>query len=72
MQDEKNVASSDDGGEILIWDVVKGELLFRLHCFFEHMVTTMSLLVRFKRFAAASGELLKIFELIYKEDENSK
>ncbi|KAL4454440.1 hypothetical protein ABPG73_015248 [Tetrahymena malaccensis] len=68
LEDEQNVVSGDDTGELIIWSVFKSQQVFRLSFAFESMVMTISLIEKQKRFAASSGDILKIWLLDYRSD----
>lgn len=66
LEDEKNVASGDDTGEVIIWDVINGVLMFRLaYVRNPCIVPFITLNAPFSQFCCSSGTILRLYTIYY-------
>ena len=72
LEDCENVMSGDDNGEIIIWDVLKCKEKFKFTVYHKNIITCLTIIERYKRFASASADSIRIWELKYKENGNKK
>lgn len=72
LEDCENMISGDDNGEIIIWDVLKNKEKLKFTVFHKTIITSFTLIERYKRFASASSDSIRIWDLTYKEIGNKK
>ena len=67
LEDCENIVSGDDNGEIIIWDVLKCKEKFKFTVYHKNIISCLTLIERYKRFASASADSIRIWEVKYKE-----
>lgn len=72
LEDCENMISGDDNGEIILWDVLKGKEKFKFTVYHKNVISCLTLIERYKRFASASADSIRIWELKYRENGSKK
>ena len=68
LEDCENMISGDDNGEIIIWDVLKCKERYKFTIYHKNIITALTIIERYKRFASASADSIRIWELKYKDN----
>lgn len=68
LEDLQNVASGDDGGELIIWNILGGKELFRHSVFHNCLISCIILIEPFKKFATSSADSIRLWGLKYENE----